>query len=172
MPKRAKPASKARSRSRACPIRVFQELEAQLVRLLALAIANRVVAVDELREIQLKFVLVARRVRALHLAELALEARVHDALGVERRQLPNVAIVLVVDGAKQDGKRVAVLEAHATAVADLEDALDFFVERVFVPVFLLGRVVAQPVSRQIRDLLFRFVAHARGRLGLRDVVEK
>ena len=69
--------------------------------------------------------------------------------------------MLVVNGGKQDRKRVAVLEAHATAVADLEDALDLFAERVLVPVFRLGRVVAQPVCRQIRDLLFLLIAHSK-----------
>src|SRR6185503_15701339 len=37
-------------------------------------------AVDELREVELERVTVARRVRALHLAQLALEAGVEDAL--------------------------------------------------------------------------------------------
>jgi hypothetical protein len=99
----------------------------------------------ELRKIHLKLVPVTGRVRALNLTELALKAGVHDPLRVDRRHLANVAVVLV-DRGEQDRERVTVLEAHTTAMADLEDALDFFVERVFVPVLLFARVVTEPVG--------------------------
>ena len=45
----------------------------------------RLVAVHELREVELELVLVARRVRALHLAQLALEAGVHDPVRLGAR---------------------------------------------------------------------------------------
>jgi hypothetical protein len=137
--------AEARARRRARSIGILEDFQPQFVRLLPLPIADGVVSMDELRKIELKLVPIAGRVRALHLAELALKACVHDPLRVERGQLADVSVMFVVDGGKQDRKRVAVLEAHAAPVADLEDALDFLVERIFVPVLVFGRVVAQPV---------------------------
>ena len=131
------------------------------MRLFVLAVPDRVVAVHELREVELELVPVPGGVRALHLTELALKASVHDALRLERRQLADIAVVLVVDRREQDRKRVTVLEAHAAAMADLEDALDFLLERVFVPVLRLAGVVTQPIGRLVRDLSLGFFAHAR-----------
>ncbi|MFA9411635.1 MAG: hypothetical protein ACERK0_10250, partial [Deltaproteobacteria bacterium] len=71
------------------------------------------------------------------------------------------AVVLVVDRREQDRERVTILEAHAAAIADLEDALDFLVERVFVPVLRFAGVVTQAVGRLVRDLSIGFFAHAR-----------
>ena len=125
----------------------------------------------ELWEIELKFVPVPRRVRALDFTKLALKASVHHPLRVERGDLSDIAIVLV-DGGKQNRKRVAVLEAHAAPVTDLEDALDLFVERVLVPILRLGGVVAQPLGGQVRDLLLGLVGHADESRGSGKVVEK
>jgi hypothetical protein len=44
-----------------------------------------------------------------------------------RGELAHVAVVGLVDQIEELGEAVAVLEAHATAVADLEDAGDLFV---------------------------------------------
>ena len=153
--------AEARARHGACAIRVFQQLESQLVRLLVFAVPDGVVAMHQLWKVYLELVPVTWRVRALHLTELALKARVHDALRIEWRQFANVAVVLLVDRREQGWKRITVLEAHAAAMADFEDALDFFAERVFIPVFLFTGVVAQPIGGLVRDLPMGFVAHSR-----------
>jgi hypothetical protein len=105
--------------------------------------ALRLVAVHELGEIELERVAVARRVRALHLAQLALEAGVHHRARLARVELAHVAVVALVDEAEQRRERVAVLEAHATAVADFEHARDLAREPRLVPVLRLDRVVRQ-----------------------------
>ena len=51
---------------------------------------------DQLGEVQLELVAVAHRVRALHLAELALEALIHDLGRLGIGDGPNVAVVPVV----------------------------------------------------------------------------
>ena len=121
---------------------------------------NRVVTVNQLGEIDLELVPVTWRVGALHLAQLALEAGIHDPLGIERRHFTDIAVVLVVDRREEDRKRVAVLEAHAAAMADLEDALELFAERAFVPVLVFTGVVAQPIGGLVRDSSVRFFAHS------------
>jgi hypothetical protein len=103
-------------------------------------------AVDQLGEVELPGVLVARRVRALHLAELALEAGVHHLHRLLGRDPVGVAVVLLVDGLEEEREAVAVLEAHAAAVTDLEGALHLGVDRLRLPVDLVGGVVGEPGS--------------------------
>ena len=84
--------------------------------------ADRVGAQHQAREIELEFVPVIRRVRALDVAEFALVAGVDDAvgfLGVSARTSPSCWS----DGLEQFGERRAQIEAQAAAVADLVDAL-------------------------------------------------
>jgi hypothetical protein len=109
------------------------------------------VAVDEPREVELELVAVARRVRALDLAQLALEAEVHDAVRLRRVEPLRVAVVLPVYLFVERREGVAVLEAHATSVADLEDARRLLAQRARVPVDRLGRVVREPVGGLVRD---------------------
>src|SRR6185436_19937458 len=61
-------------------------------------------------------------------------------------------------------KRVAVLEAHATAVADLEDPRDLLLKGSGIPVFRLARIVAEAVGRGVRDRVGRGQHHL-GRFG-------
>ena len=86
--------------------------------------SHRLVAMHQLREVELKLVPDARRVRTLHFAQLALEALIHDAVGLVRRDLARIAFVLLIQELEQVRERIAVLEAHATAIAQLEGALD------------------------------------------------
>ncbi len=100
-------------------------------------------AVDELREVELELVAVARRVRALDLAQLALEAGVHHRGHVGGVEPVHVAVAPVVEGVEQPREAVAVLEAHPAAVTDLEGAPDLSLERRRIPVARVGRVVAE-----------------------------
>ena len=111
------------------------------------------VAVNELREIELELVPVALGVRALHLAELALEAGVHDPPGLHGGDLANVAVVRVVQNLEEIRKAVAVLEAHSAAVADLEGAGDLFLESLPVPVAAVFGVVGQAIGGLVGDRL-------------------
>ena len=111
------------------------------------------VAVDELREVELELVLVARGVGALHLAQLALEAGVHHAVGLAGGDLVDVALVLLVDQLEQDREAVAVLEAHAAAVTQLEGARQLLLQRLGVPVLRLFGIVGEAVGRLVRDRL-------------------
>jgi hypothetical protein len=121
------------------------------------------VAVDELGEVELELVAVAGGVGALDLAQLALEALVHDPVLVGAGQAGDVAVVLVVDEVEQAGERVAVLEAHAAAVADLEHADDLLVEGVLVPIDGVVGVVAEALGGLVGDVL-RLVGHALGQV--------
>jgi hypothetical protein len=107
---------------------------------------------DQLGEIQLECMLVRWGVRALHFAELALETRVDHGLSVVARELSDISIVLLVDGFEEDGEAVAVLEAHPTPMADLENSREFFLQCLGVPVFGLGGIVAQSGGGHIRDV--------------------
>ena len=113
----------------------------------------RLVAVHELREVELVLVLVPRRVRALHLAQLALEAGVHHPVRLGGGELADVAVVLLVDEVEQDREAVAVLEAHAAAVADLEGPRDLLLQARGVPVARLLGVVGKPVGRLVGNRL-------------------
>src|SRR5262249_9514244 len=109
------------------------------------------VAVDEGGEVELELVVLAASVRALDLAQLALEAEVHDAVGLRPAQAPHVARVLLVDQAEEGRERVAVLEAETTPVTDLEGALHLLGERGRIPVLGFRRVVGEAVGRPIGD---------------------
>src|SRR5262245_47092133 len=56
----------------------------------------RFVAMHELGEIDLKLMVVSRRVRTLHFAELALKAGVHDRASLARSDARHVAFILAV----------------------------------------------------------------------------
>jgi hypothetical protein len=79
---------------------------------------------DQAGKVELELVAVARGVGTLHFAELALEAGSQDPVRLPRIDLANVAVVLPVEQVEEEGKAVAVLEAHAAAVANLEGPLD------------------------------------------------
>ena len=113
--------------------------------------ALRLVAVHQLGEVEEVLVLVAHGVRALDLAQLALEALVHHLGGLGLGDLADVAVVAIVDEGEQRREAVAVLEAHAAAVTDLEGALDLLGERTSVPVHGFRRVIGQAVSGGVGD---------------------
>src|SRR6187200_1987595 len=141
--------------AQACPrdrrgrVRVAQHLIAK--RHAVLARLYRVIAMDQLGKIELKLVSVPRRVGALHLAQLALKASVHHLPRFGSRDLAHVTIVAFIDEAKQRGERIAVLEAHATAVTHLEDTGDLLIQPLLVPVPRLTRVVAEPWRWLVRN---------------------
>jgi hypothetical protein len=109
------------------------------------------VAMHELGEVQPELVALPGRVGALHLAELALEAVVHDGVPLGPREGADVAVVPVVQGLEEAREAVAVLEAHAAAVADLEGPLHLLLEQRLVPVGRLRRVVDRGGPGQIAD---------------------
>jgi hypothetical protein len=82
------------------------------------------VAVHQLGKIQLEFMTVAHRVRALHLTEFALKTLIHNQGGLWLGHLAHVAIVLVVDKRKQRRETVAIFETHAASVADFKGAVN------------------------------------------------
>lgn len=124
---------------------ITEQLVAQALRLADGV--DRFVAVDEPREVELELVARLRCVGTLDLAELALEARVHDLTRLLRAELADVAVVPVVDEREELREAVAVLEAHAAAVTDLEDPLDLLVERLSLPVVRVRGVVREPIGR-------------------------
>src|SRR5690606_33071432 len=66
--------------------------------------SHRLISMDQLGEVELILVTVTHRVRTLHLAELALEALVHDLLRLLRRELAHIAAVALVDEGEERGK--------------------------------------------------------------------
>ena len=120
----------ARAR-RAAPSGIVEHAHPQ--RLALAAPPHPAPAVDQLGEVELELVLVTRRVRALDLAELALEAGVHHRLLLRGGDLLDVAVVPLVDGLEEQREAVAVLEAHAAAVTDLEGAVDLAGQRLRLP---------------------------------------
>jgi hypothetical protein len=101
---------------------------------------------DETGKIELKFVTVARCIRALNLTELALKAGAHYPLSFFGGNSTDVAVVPVVDEIEQDGEAVTILEAHPASMADLEGTCDFLGQGLRLPVTLVLRVVAQARS--------------------------
>ena len=105
-------------------------------------------AVDELGEVERERVPVARRVGAVDLAQLALEAVVHHPGGLARGERAGVAAMILIGAREQPGEAVAVLEAEAAPGADVEHAFDLLAEGSLVPVPRLLRVDAPPVGRR------------------------
>jgi hypothetical protein len=104
-------------------------------------------AMDQAGKVKLELVLIARRVRTLHLAELALEARGDDAIDVTAVDALDVPAVLAVEKIEQGREAVALLEAQATAVAEIEGPFDLAAEQCCVPVPRIFRIVAEPRGR-------------------------
>jgi hypothetical protein len=75
-----------------------------------------------------------------------LEASIHDVRGLGGGYATYVAVVRFVQEIEEHGKAVAVLEAHSTAMTDLERPFDLLCESFTVPVFLLFRIVAETFS--------------------------
>ena len=78
-------------------------------------------------EVQLPLVLPGD-VRAVHVAELALEALVDDLVLLGRRHLGRVLVVVLVDEVEQRGERRAELEAQPAAVAQVVDPVHLLAE--------------------------------------------
>ncbi len=79
-------------------------------------------AMNQLRKVELKFMVIARSIRTFHFAELALKTRLHDRPGLLVGQPLHTPVVFVVDQIEEHREGVAVLEAHTTAMADLKNA--------------------------------------------------
>jgi hypothetical protein len=114
------------------------------------------ITMDEAGEIESELVMFSLGVWALHLAELALKARVHDAGRLACGNAANIAVVFLVQQRKQSGEAVAVFEAEPAALTDLERADDLFVESAGIPVFSFGRIVREPIRGLIGDVLGLF----------------
>jgi hypothetical protein len=112
------------------------------------------ITVNDFREIELELVVVTGSVRALDLTELALEARVHDAIGLGGRDFAYVTVVFFVEEIEKNGETVTVFEAHPAAVTNFEGSGDFLTERLTIPISIFLRVVAQPVGGLIRNVFF------------------
>ena len=108
------------------------------------------VAVDQVREVQLELVPLPRGVGAGELALLALEAAGHDPVLLPVGERPRVAVPRLVHDPEQVAETVAVLEAHAAAVADVERPVHLGAQAGRVEVPLLRRVVAEVRPRQHR----------------------
>jgi hypothetical protein len=111
------------------------------------ASVDGLLAMDQAGKVKLELVLIARRVRTLHLAELTLEARGDDAIDVAAVNALDVPAVLPVEKIEQGREAVAVLEAQATAVAEVEGPFDLAAEQRRVPVPRLFGIVAEPFGR-------------------------
>lgn len=119
------------------------------------------------REIQLKSVLVVRRVGAFYVAQFALIAGVEDAVMFGRRERAHAA-VMPVDRLKQLGKRRAQIEAQPAAVANLEYSLDLAGERRLIPVERIIGVIRQPRCGCTSDDIHGNTLRCHGRRSARD----
>jgi hypothetical protein len=108
---------------------------------------DSLLAMDQARKVELELVLLARRVRTLHFAELALEARGNDAIDVPTVDALNIPVVLAVEKVEQGREAVAVLEAQPTAVAELKSPFDLAAEQCRVPVPWLFGIVGESLGR-------------------------
>ena len=155
--------AEAGTRQRPCPVRVGQQFvsEGRLDPLLLQVDCST--SVDQGGEVEQEFVFFARGVRALDLAQLALEAGVQGRVQGGDGQALNVAI-LSIDGIEEDRKGAAVLEAHAAAVADFDGPFKFDLHLSSVPIDLVGGVVGQPIGGHERS------AHVGLVVALREVV--
>jgi hypothetical protein len=97
--------------------------------------------VHHLWKIESKLVALALGVGTLDFTQLALKAGVHDGFGLVRVNASDVAVILFVQQREESREAVAVLEAEAASVTDLERALDLFVKRGGFPIFLFRGII-------------------------------
>ena len=81
------------------------------------------------------------RVRAVDVAELAVEAEIDDLVLLVRREPRRVLIVVTIDHLEQRRERVAELEAQPAAVTEVVDAGELLAEITLVDVPRVERVV-------------------------------
>jgi hypothetical protein len=108
---------------------------------------------DKLGEINLVFMPVARRIRAVHLTELALKTSIEDPLGLRADDRGNVSIPGTVDQAEEIRKSIAKFEAESAAVTQRKNAHNLPCETLRIPVFFFERVVGQASRRHIGNVL-------------------
>jgi hypothetical protein len=109
----------------------------------------RLVPVGELGEVDREGVAVAGRVGAVDLTLLALEAVVHHGGRLRPCQRAGVTPVLAVGRREQLRERVAVLETHPAAGADVEHPRRLPVQRGLVPVPRIFRVIGEAVRWRV-----------------------
>src|SRR5512135_2216428 len=103
--------ARARHASRAVGVaeNLFAQAQTFFLRLL------RLIAMNQFWKIELKFMFVARSVWALHFAELALKASVHDFSRFWFVNLVDISVVFVIEQSEKARECVAIFKAHATA---------------------------------------------------------
>ena len=155
--------AEACTRQRSCPVRIGQQLVSEGGLDPLFLEVDRSTSVNQGGEVEQEFVLLARRVRALDLAQLALETGVQGRVQGGDGQALDVA-VLGINGIEEDRKGAAVLEAHSAAVADFDGPFKLDLHLSSVPVDLVGGVVGQPIGGHERS------AHVGLVVALREVV--
>jgi hypothetical protein len=81
---------------------------------------------EQFRKVELEFVFVARCVRALNFAELALKALIDDLVFMRFLKFANVTIA-VVNRLEKVGEGVTELKAHPATMTDLYGSGHFLV---------------------------------------------
>ena len=142
--------AEAGTRQRSSPVRIGQQFVSEGGLDPLFLEVNRSTSVNQGGEVEQEFVLLARRVGALDLAQLALETGVQGRVQGGDGQALNVA-VLGINGIEEDRKGAAVLEAHAAAVADFDGPFKLDLHLSSVPVDLVGGVVGQPIGGHERS---------------------
>jgi hypothetical protein len=102
----------------------------------------------------------ARRVRAVDVAELALEALVDDPVLLRWREPARILVVVAVDHLEQRRERGAELEAQPAAVAQVVDPRQLAADVGLVDVEGVMRVVG---GRHVRLIIPRRVARCQHR---------
>jgi hypothetical protein len=85
-------------------------------------------------EVQKKFVIFSHRIRTLDLTKLALKTSIHDLICFCFANFPYVTVVSIIDKGEKQWKTIAILEAHSTAVANFESAVNFPRQGIMIPV--------------------------------------
>src|SRR5579871_1422924 len=131
---------------------------------------NRLGALNQLREIELKFVVVARRVGTAQITQAAFVAQVHHPLALLRAQLAYV-IALGIDRVEQRGKRGTQIKAQPASVADVVDSKLFALEAGAVPVFRLVGIVGKRIGGSRLDTAAHIFPLPELEVGMRAVIE-
>ena len=109
-------------------------------RLLAGVVAHRLGSQHQAREVELPLVQLGD-VRAVDVAQLALETLVDDTVLLGGREAPGVLVIVGVDHLEQGRERGAEFEAQATAVTQVVDPCQFIADVCLVEILGMLRVV-------------------------------
>jgi hypothetical protein len=95
---------------------------------------------------------IARRIRTLNFAELALKAAIHNFVNTLPGKFRDVAIVVIIQQGEQIRKAIAKLKAHPAAITDLKHPLGFLTQGSLIPIRRVIGIVAHAWRGLVGDM--------------------